>query len=68
MLDTRAGATTSKDDPAVVAKAAFDALQAGQDKVVPTAKNKVMSAISEALPEPLVAAAHKVISKPGSAG
>ena len=68
MLDTKAGAMEGKDDPAVVAKAAFDALQAGRDKVVPTAKNKVMSAISEALPEPLVAAAHKVISKPGSAG
>ncbi|MCJ2054531.1 SDR family NAD(P)-dependent oxidoreductase [Methylobacterium sp. J-070] len=67
MLDTKAGAMEGKDDPAVVAKAAFEALQAGKDKVVPTAKNKVMSAVAEALPEPLVAAAHRVFSKPGSA-
>lgn len=67
MLDTKAGATKSKDDPAMVAKAAYDALQAGEDKVTPTVKNKLMSAISEALPEPIAAAAHKAFSKPGSA-
>jgi hypothetical protein len=67
MLDTKAGAMEGKDDPAVVAKAAFEALQAGKDKVVPTVKNKVMSAVAEALPEPLVAAAHRAFSKPGSA-
>ncbi|MCJ2088492.1 SDR family NAD(P)-dependent oxidoreductase [Methylobacterium sp. E-005] len=68
MLDTKAGAMEGKDDPAVVAKAAFEALQAGKDKIVPTVKNKVMSAVAEALPEPLVAAAHRAFSKPGSAG
>lgn len=67
MLDTKAGAMKGKDDPAMVAKAAYDALQAGEDKVTPTAKNKLMSAISEALPEPIAAAAHKVFAKPGSA-
>lgn len=67
MLDTKAGAMEGKDDPAVVAKAAFEALQAGKDKVVPTVKNKVMSAVAEALPEPLVAVAHRAFSKPGSA-
>ncbi len=67
MLDTKAGAMEGKDDPAVVAKAAFEALQAGKDKIVPTVKNKVMSAVAEALPEPLVAAAHRAFSKPGSA-
>ncbi|XYD09054.1 SDR family NAD(P)-dependent oxidoreductase [Methylobacterium sp. NMS12] len=67
MLDTKVGAMGNKDDPAMVAKAAFDALQAGRDKIVPTVKNKVMSAVAEALPEPLVAAAHRAFSKPGSA-
>jgi hypothetical protein len=51
MLDTRAGASNSKDDPAMVAKAGFDALMAGDDKVVPGLKNKVRGAVANMLPD-----------------
>jgi len=67
MLDTKAGASDSKDDPAVVAKAGFDALMAGDDKVVPTLKNKVMGAIADALPDKVAAQVHRGMSEPGSA-
>jgi short-subunit dehydrogenase len=66
MMDTRAGTMKNKDDPAVVAKAAYDALMAGDDKVVPTLKNKVMAAISDALPDKAAAQVHRGLSEPGS--
>lgn len=66
MMDTRAG-VAKKDDPAQVATAAFDALMAGKDKVVPTAKNKVMAAIADLLPDRLSARAHRGLTEPGSA-
>ncbi|WP_343074100.1 SDR family NAD(P)-dependent oxidoreductase [Microvirga zambiensis] len=47
MLDTKVGASKSKDDPAVVAKAAFDALQSGKDRVTPTLKNKIMGTVAD---------------------
>ncbi|USI74838.1 SDR family NAD(P)-dependent oxidoreductase [Sphingomonas morindae] len=68
MLDTRAGASESKDDPADVARAAFAALRADKDKVLPKLKNKVMGAIAEALPDPIGAQVHRGMSEPGSAG
>ena len=66
MMDTRAG-QARKDDPADVAKAGYDALMAGKDKVVPLAKNKVMSAIADLLPDRAAASVHRVLSEPGSA-
>ena len=66
MMDTKAG-TMKKDDPAVVAKAGFDALMAGKDHVIPTAKNKVMGFIADNLPDPLAAKMHRGLSEPGSA-
>ena len=68
MLDTKAGASDSKDDPAVVAKAGFDALMAGDDKVVPTIKNKIMGAVADLLPDAAAAQVHRGMSEPGSAG
>ena len=67
MLDTKAGASDKKDDAAGVARQAFEALQAGRDKVVPNLKNKVMGAIAAALPQPVAAAVHRGMSEPGSA-
>ena len=67
MMDTRAGASDSKDNPAMVAKAAFDALEAGKDKVVPGIKSKVLGAVAELLPDTLAAKAHRGLSEPGSA-
>lgn len=66
MMDTKAG-TMKKDDPAVVAKAGFDALMAGRDHVIPTAKNKVMGFIADNLPDPVAARLHRGLSEPGSA-
>ena len=68
MMDTKAGTTDSKDDPAVVARAGFDAMMAGKDKVVPTTKNKVIGAIADLLPDAAAARLHRGLSEPGSAG
>jgi short-subunit dehydrogenase len=67
MLDTKAGASDKKDDPADVAEAAFAALQADKDKVIPKVKNKIMAAIADALPDTAAAAVHRGMSEPGSA-
>jgi uncharacterized protein len=67
MMDTRAGASNSKDDPAVVAQAAFRALEHGSGKVTPTLKNKVMGAVADMLPENVAAKVHRALSEPGSA-
>ena len=68
MLDTKIGASDSKDDPAMVAKAAYDALEFDRDKVTPTVKNKVLSAVTELLPDKAAAALHRGLSRPGPAG
>lgn len=67
MMDTRAGATNAKDDPAVVAKAGFDAMMAGKDKVTPTVKNKILGAVADLLPDAAAAKVHRGLSEPGSA-
>ena len=67
MMDTKAG-TANKDDPAVVAKAGFDAMMAGKDKVTPTVKNKIMGAVADLLPDALAAKVHRGLSEPGSGG
>ena len=67
MIDTKIGASNSKDDPAAVAEAAFAALQADSGRVVTGLKNKVMSAVTEALPDRAAAALHRGMPKPGSA-
>jgi short-subunit dehydrogenase len=66
MMDTNAGNMANKDDPAVVAKAAFEALMADQHKVVPTLKNKIMGALADASPAPVAAQMHRALSEPGS--
>jgi short-subunit dehydrogenase len=66
MMDTKAGTMENKDNPADVAKAAFDALWSGDDKIIPTIKNKIMGAVAEMLPDTTAAAAHRKLSKPGS--
>lgn len=66
MDDTRAGASQSKDDPDVVAKAAYAALMADRHKVVPTIKNKIMAGVAGVTPAPLAAQIHRGLSEPGS--
>lgn len=67
MMDTKAGSSKSKDDPADVARAAFDALSRDKDKVVPLAKNKVMATVADLLPDAVAAKVHRAMSQPDSA-
>jgi short-subunit dehydrogenase len=67
MMDTKAGVMKNKDDPAEVAKAAFNAMLSGEDKVVPKLKNKIMGAVADALPDSASAQIHRGLSEPGSA-
>jgi uncharacterized protein len=39
MLDTKIGASDSKDDPAEVARVGFEALMAGKEQAIPGAAN-----------------------------
>ena len=67
MDDTKAGASDKKDDPAMVARKAYEALQQDKDKLLPGLKNKIMGGIADALPDTAAAAVHRGMSEPGSA-
>lgn len=66
MMDTRAGTMENKDDPAVVAKAAFDALMEDRDKVYPNVKNRVLGTIGDTITDQAGARMHRALSEPGS--
>jgi short-subunit dehydrogenase len=66
MMDTKAGQMKNKDDPAVVAKAAFEGLMADKDRVIPTMKNKAMAAGAEIMSDTAAAQMHRGLSEPGS--
>jgi uncharacterized protein len=66
MMDTNAGTMENKDDPAVVAKSAYDALMADKHKVIPTLKNKVIGAMADMSPAPVGAQVHRALAEPGS--
>jgi short-subunit dehydrogenase len=67
MEDTKV-AEGKKDDPADVAKAGFEAMMAGQDKVVAaTFRSKLEGWMGEILPEPLKAKMQGKAARPGSA-
>jgi short-subunit dehydrogenase len=64
MDDTRVG-QDEKDDPAQVARQGFEALMAGDDKVVAgSATNKVMAAANKVLPDAAKAKMHRHMSEP----
>jgi short-subunit dehydrogenase len=66
MLDTKVGAG-EKDDPAEVARAGFDALMAGDERVVAGSfKNKVQAAASRVMPDRMKAEMHRKMAEPGS--
>lgn len=65
MEDTKVGAG-SKDDAAMVAKQGFEALMKGDEHVVTGAKNKVMAAAAQGLPDAVTAKGHRSMSEPGS--
>lgn len=63
MLDTMVG-RAKKDDPAMVAKAGFEAMMAGSSDVASGWKNKVLSAVANVAPNELLAKAHGKMAKP----
>ena len=68
MLDTKIGASDSKDDPADVAKDGFEALMAGKERVVSASlSTKAQGRFSRALPDSAKAELHRKMAEPGSA-
>ena len=55
---------STKDDPADVAKTGFEAMMRGDADVVHGLKNKVATALTNVLPDSLVAKAHRKLSEP----
>jgi uncharacterized protein len=67
MEDTRAGAMENKDDPADVAREAYEALMKGEHRVVTGSfRNKLQAAAARVMPEKLKAAVHRQLTEPGS--
>ena len=66
MLDTKVG-TEEKADPADVAKAGYEAMKKGEDKVVAGWKNKVQAAMTNVVPDSVLAEQHRKMAEPGSA-
>jgi short-subunit dehydrogenase len=68
MLDTKIGASDSKDDPADVAKDGFEALMAGKERVVShSLSTKVQGRASRFLPDKAKAVMHRRMAEPRSA-
>jgi short-subunit dehydrogenase len=68
MLDTKLGAG-KKDDPADVAEAGFEAMMAGEERVVADSlTTKLQAAASRVLPDRVKSAMHGDVAEPGSAG
>jgi uncharacterized protein len=68
MMDTKVGASDSKDDPADVAKDGFEALMAGKERVVShSASTKAQGIGSRVLPDSVKAKMHEKMAEPGSA-
>ncbi|MFE0884696.1 SDR family NAD(P)-dependent oxidoreductase [Streptomyces rochei] len=67
MTDTKVG-TMEKDDPAQVARQAYDAVMKGRGKLVTgSAKTKAQGVADKVLPDRVKAAVHRRMAEPGSA-
>jgi uncharacterized protein len=68
MMDTKIGASDSKDDPADVARDGFEALMAGKERVVShSLSTKAQGRLSRAMPDSVKAKMHGKMAEPGSA-
>jgi short-subunit dehydrogenase len=68
MLDTRVGASDSKDDPADVAREGFEAMMEGKERVVSSSlATKLQARASRFIPDSAKAALHRKMAEPGSA-
>ena len=66
MLDTKVG-SDDKDDPADVARDGFEALMAGEERVVSASlKTKLQGRASRVLPDSVKAGMHRKMAEPGS--
>jgi short-subunit dehydrogenase len=65
MLDTEVG-QAKKDDPAVVAKAGFDAMMSGEGDVVSGWKNKMQTTLANITPPGILAELHRKMAAPGT--
>ncbi|MFD5292918.1 SDR family NAD(P)-dependent oxidoreductase [Streptomyces rochei] len=67
MTDTKVG-TMDKDDPAQIARQAYDAVMKGRGKLVTgSAKTKAQGVADKVLPDRVKAAVHRRMAEPGSA-
>ena len=66
MLDTKVG-SGEKASPADVAKEGYAAMKKGEDHVVAGWKNKVSAAMTNVLPDSMLAEQHRKTAEPGSA-
>ncbi len=66
MQDTKVGSST-KDDPAAVARSGFEAMMKGEGDVVTGWKNKLQSAIASVTPAGALAEQHRKQAQPGTA-
>jgi short-subunit dehydrogenase len=68
MMDTKIGASDSKDDPADVARDGFEALMAGKERVVShSLSTKAQGHGSRLMPDRVKAKLHEKMAEPGSA-
>jgi short-subunit dehydrogenase len=68
MQDTKLG-ESKKDSPAEVARQGYEALMAGKDHIVAGSfKNKAQAVAGNVLPDSAMAAQHRKMSEPGTAG
>lgn len=64
MNDTSAGKSDNKDDPAMVAKAGYDALLSGDAHTVSGIMNKVQDLFANIIPDTILAEMHRSMAKP----
>jgi short-subunit dehydrogenase len=65
LMDTKVG-QGKKDDPAMVAKTGYDAMQKGEGDVVAGWKNKMQAAMAAVTPQSALAEQHRKMAEPGS--
>ena len=67
MMDTKVGASDSKDDPADVARDGFEALMAGKERVVShSLSTRAQGRLSRLMPDSVTAEMHRKMAEPGS--
>jgi uncharacterized protein len=66
MLDTQIGAQ-AKDDPAMVARAGYDAMMNGGGDVVSGWKNRLQAGVATVTPAETLARRHRRMAAPGTA-